>query len=105
MKRIIFLILALLAVLASLPDRSLAATQDDPLVVDLIAGQHTDVGDIKVWDDGTTLYVQYETVDPWCMTETHLAVASSLSDIPQANGNPIPGQFPYKKSFKCETSY
>src|SRR5262250_730280 len=82
-----------------------ANTAEDPLVVDLIAGQNQRAGDIKIWDDGKSLYVLYETTDPWCLTETHLAVASSLAGIPQKNGNPIPGQFPYKNEHNCSTSF
>src|SRR5215216_169551 len=105
MKRIFYLTITLLAIMALMPLPGLAATQSDPFIVDLIAGQHTDVGDIKVWDDGTYLYVEYETVDPWCLKETHLAIGSSLEDIPQANGNPIPGQFPYKTDHNCASSF
>ena len=41
----------------------------------------------------------------WLIYEIHLAVGSSLSDIPQTKGNkwgtnPIPGQFPYSRTFK-----
>jgi len=65
--------------------------------VNLLAGQHTDVGDVIVQRVGDLLYVTYRTVDGWAMTETHLAVASSSGGIPQTKkGNPIPGQFPYK---------
>jgi len=65
--------------------------------VNLLAGQHTDVGDVIVQRVGDLLYVTYRTVDGWAMTETHLAVASSSKGIPQTKkGNPIPGQFPNK---------
>lgn len=75
---------------------------DDPLpdppawaeCVTLYAGQNMDVGTVCVWNDGTTLYVKYETSGDWMITETHLAVATSKGDIPQnRTGNPIPGQF------------
>src|SRR6185503_601658 len=82
-----------------------ANTANDPLLVDLVAGQNQHAGDIKVWDDGKSLYVLYETDEPWCLTETHLAVGSTLGDIPQRNGNPVPGQFPYKNEHKCTTSF
>lgn len=39
------------------------------------------------------------------MSETHLHVATKLSDIPQANGNPIPGQFEYKGEYNPKTDY
>ena len=63
---------------------------------DLIAGQKTDIGDVECWMSGGNLYVRYLIAEPgWVVQETHLAVGSKLSDIPQTkNGNPIPGQFP-----------
>jgi len=70
-------------------------TEDAPQVADLLAGQDINVGTVKVWNDEDYLYAKYETIDGWEMTETHLAVATSLDGIPQAKGNPIPGKFPY----------
>jgi hypothetical protein len=65
-------------------------------VVDLIAGQHYDVGDVFVWNDADFLYVKYVTTDDWFITETHLHIADSPCGIPQTkNGNPIPGLFDY----------
>ncbi len=56
-----------------------------------------DVGTLYVWNVGSTLYVRYELNSPECtILETHVAVASSIGGIPQKNGNPIPGQFPYQ---------
>ena len=104
MKKI-YVFAILLFLILSLVIPVSANTAEAPLVVDLIAGQNEHAGDIKVWDDGTSLYVLYETVNPWCLTETHLAVASSLDGIPQANGNPIPGQFPYKNTHNCATNF
>jgi hypothetical protein len=77
-------------------------TEDDPFKTDLIAdGGDPElaivVGDVLVWNDVGTLYVKYVITDSdWCLTETHLAVATSLVDIPQKNGNPIPGKFLYQ---------
>jgi hypothetical protein len=78
----------------------MAHTEADPLVLDLIADggdatTATDVGDIKVWNDATHLYVRYETDAEWPMTETHLHVALSPGAVPQKNGNPSPGKFDY----------
>lgn len=65
-------------------------------VADLIAGQHYDVGNVKVWRDGDILYVKYETIEGWYITETHVEIAfSDLTEIPQKNGNPTPGKFTY----------
>ena len=69
-----------------------------PTVTNLIAGQHINVGTVTAWDDGVYLYVRYSTTDGWVLTETHLAVATSLDGIPQTKkGNPIPGEFPYSE--------
>ena len=67
-----------------------------PDIFTLYAGQSIDVGTVSIWNDEENLYVTYSTTGGWEMTETHLAVATSLTDIPQAKGNPIPGKFPYK---------
>jgi len=73
------------------------AQPTDPCCVDLVAGQFYDVGEVCVWHDVDYLYVRYETIGGiWPLNITHLAVEeSSPDDIPQKNGNPIPGQFPY----------
>ncbi|MFP3898529.1 MAG: hypothetical protein ACLFVD_04395 [Dehalococcoidia bacterium] len=100
-KKILATLLA--AVLALTMGLVPAVTADDPLpdppawaeCVTLYADQDIDVGTVCVWNDGTTLYVKYETSGDWVMTETHLAVGTDLADLPQSKkGNPIPGQFP-----------
>ena len=72
-----------------------AHTEADPYVTDLIAGQNIDVGEVYVWNDAEHLYVRYETANYWTLGETHIHVATSLGEIPQVNGNPIPGLFEY----------
>ena len=68
-----------------------------PTVTNLIAGQHINVGTVTAWDDGAYLYVRYSTTDGWVLTETHLAVAASLDEIPQTKkGNPKVGKFSYR---------
>jgi hypothetical protein len=77
-----------------------AHTANDPFVTDLIAGQHTDAGDIKVWNDGTDLYVMYETAGGWMLTETQLEVETTLADIAQTgSGSPKVGKFEYKNTY------
>lgn len=76
-----------------------------PQQVTLIAGQKIPVGTVTVWNDAEYLYVAYQTQNGWWMTETHLAVAGSLSGIPQRNGNPVPGQFPYKRYYNPPVQY
>ena len=107
MKKVLFPLIALVLALGlSLPMATPVAAhmEDCPMVVTLYAGQTIDVGTVEVWNDATNLYVKYQTTGDWVMTETHLAVATSLEGIPQTQatgkgknigGNPIPGQFPY----------
>jgi len=81
----------------------------------LVAGQHYDTGEVKVWfgeeempGQGIQkfLYVQYITKGDWCLKETHVHVATSVDGIPQHNGNPAPGQFDYKADHKpCVKEY
>ena len=77
--------------MASVPAAK-AHTESEPFMTDLIAGKYIDVGDVFVWNDGNCLYVKYVTNDGWYISEVHLEVATELSGIPQAKGNPIPGK-------------
>lgn len=79
-------------------------TESTACSTDLIAGGGNPksaavVGEVKYWTDCTNLYVKY-VIDgdltpndpsddgvPTLIYETHLAVATSLSSIPQAKGN------------------
>jgi hypothetical protein len=66
--------------------------------VALIAGKHTQVGEVIVTNDDGHLYIEYVVWAPWVLVETHVAVADSLAGIPQTKkGNPPPGQFPYNE--------
>jgi len=105
MKRTLAL-LTVITLLLILPAGVLAHTADDPFVADLLAGKDIPVGEVQVWNDSETLYVKY-TLDGWCMTETHLHVATSLTGIPQTKkGNPIPGKFEYGTEHDpCVTEY
>jgi len=85
---------------------AVAPINADPLEKGLLAGSPhhgtpkwnpTQVGTVTVSNDVDNLYIAYVTWNPWVMTETHLAVATSLTGIPQTkSGNPKVGQFPYK---------
>lgn len=93
MKKILFPVLALvLAVGVALPMAMPAAahTESDPYSVDLLAGQDEDVGDVLVWNDGTSLHVTYViTASDWEITATHLYVGKNPPPTS------APGQFPY----------
>lgn len=68
--------------------------------VPLYAGQHAQVGEVHLSDDGTTLTVEYELYPGWVMTEAHLAVEDSETDIPQTrSGNPKVGQFDHVRTY------
>lgn len=71
----------------------------------LYADQTIDVGTITTYNDNNNLYIKYTTTGGWVLDETHLAVATSLGDIPQVKGNPILGQFPYKTIHSSITEY
>lgn len=89
MKKVLFPILVVVLALGlTLPVA--ADTEDDLFVTDLMAGQTIDVGDVKVWNDGTNVYVKYEVDDPWLLTETHLFVGHTNPPCSTA-----PGQYPY----------
>jgi len=122
------MLLTVTALFAMSVTPALAHTDSDPLWKPLYAGSphyygepgpkdpswyfahRTEVGGVRVWNDGDNLYVDYYT---WVlgMDETHLAVAIEPSvdvngdgeinildaDIPQTkSGNPKVGKFPYK---------
>lgn len=66
----------------------------DPLIVDLLAGQYIDVGEVTVWNDADDLFVLIETTGGWLLTETHVAIATSMEELPQTgSGNPKVGHF------------
>jgi len=72
----------------------------------LIAGNYNDqAGRLYVCNDDNYLYVSYY-VENWLLSETHLAIASSLEGIPtNKKGNPTPGQFPYHSSHEPPLQY
>ena len=72
----------------------------------LYAGQTINVGTISVYNDSENLYVKYNTTDGWLLNKTHLAIATSLENIPQTKkNNPIPGLFPYKSTHASVTEH
>jgi hypothetical protein len=66
-------------------------------IVDLIAAQHTIVGNVTVSQDGNNLIVEYNiNEDGYLISETHLSVKQNLKDIPQTkDGSPKIGLFEY----------
>jgi hypothetical protein len=85
---------------------------------DMIAGggnlaSAKDVGDIYIWRDCANIYVEFAIVDGtpgdymdnWYITATHVEIALSMAEIPQAKGNPVPGRFTYKSEHDAVTGY
>ena len=96
MKKVAYFLVTLALLLALLPAMTTAHTEEDPLVVDLLAGQTEDIGDVKVWNDADNLYVQFVYIGSDCgFLEVHLQVDEGAwdEDILTNKGNPIPGQF------------
>jgi len=62
----------------------------------LTAGQHMAAGTVTVSGCPGPFTVTFATNPGASLLETHLHVAAAPADIPQKNGNPIPGQFAYK---------
>jgi hypothetical protein len=62
------------------------------------------VGEVKVWNDETNLYIEYVVTEPgWCLVQTHLHAATSPGEIPQTKkGNPKVGQFEYSSEYPFE---
>ena len=119
MKRIL-LLLGIITVfsMTSCSDEQLIDSQDnvnqkssseaicgEAKVVDLIAGQHINVGTVSVSNSESTLYVTYETSGNWYLTETHVYVGPE-ADIPyNKQGNPKFGHFPYSQTHDNLQSY
>jgi hypothetical protein len=85
-----------------------AASEGDPDTFSLIAGQTIGVGSIEVYNDGSDVFITIIAYGGYGITETHVAVATNLADIPQTKkGNPIPGKFPYsgEHSLVSEVTY
>jgi len=86
---------------------SSASALPGPVTQDLIAGQNQVVGSVIATPlSSTSLKVEYQLNAGWCLTQTHVAAATSLAGIPHTKtGNPIPGQFPQGDTFStCQTS-
>jgi len=72
----------------------------------IFVGQETFVGNAVVSNTDGTITIEFQINAPWEMVQSHVAVATSLSGIPQKNGNPIPGQFEYQSEHSpAVTSY
>jgi len=66
----------------------------------IFAGQHHDIGDLNVSDDGINLTIEYQTEGGVVMGLAHLYVGTEDDFLNYTNkkGTPIPGHFPYTES-------
>jgi hypothetical protein len=96
MKKLFIIGILVALLLIAVPAMAFVCTSPTTTQV-LYAGQTLPVGSVTVCNDETNLYVTFTTTGTNYMRETHLAVETLLSDIPQTKtGNPIPGKFEYK---------
>jgi hypothetical protein len=107
MKKLVNISVICALLLALVPMVGGAHTVDFPDTTPLIAGggnpdSAMNVGEVQLWNDADNLYVTYVTTGGWCIIETHLHVAGDVANIPQKNGNPIPGKFDYKSAYDLE---
>ena len=69
------------------------------LCVELVTPQALSVGEVCLSNTPDSLNVHFQTEEGWFLTETHLAVASSLEEIPRVGpGIPGLGHFDYKST-------
>lgn len=75
-----------------------------PQVVDINAGQNILAGNVTIGNSASgMLYVTYNANANWKFTQLHLYVGT-LSGVPQKNGNPSPGKFPYSATLNGTTT-
>lgn len=94
-KKLYLIVLALSFVI---PGASYAQISifNSPRCSDLMAGQHTDAGNVCLEVSDEILYVTYTTTGAWELTKVHLWIGADLADMPRnKKGNPKVGHFPY----------
>jgi hypothetical protein len=99
---------ATLAGFTLLEDRSVPSATCSSAVVDLIAGQNQDVGQVEIrgvnndddpYVDEVTVVYSLDSTNNYYFSEAHVHLATSVDQIPRTkNGNPIPGLFAYHSS-------
>jgi hypothetical protein len=73
---------------------------------DLVSGRRKiDYGSVQLWNDASHLYVRIEADPGFALAATQLHGGYKLSDIPQANGNPIPGHFDTRRTYDAPRPY
>lgn len=104
MKKIAYSLIVVFLLTAMVVSTALAGYTISPA---LLAGKHGFAGVVKISGDADFLTVTFmlRSGAGWCLQESHVHVGSSLSDFPQNKGGAIPGQFDYKASHECASSY
>ncbi len=87
------------SLLLLLPFAAPASAQGcDALETDLIAGQHTTMGVVKVSNTPTELHIRVKAWQNWRIEEVH--IYAGPGPLPtNGGGNVAPGQFPFKTSY------
>ena len=67
-----------------------------PEVFELTGSQGNPVGQLSVSNNRQNIFVTYSLTGDYCLAATDLEVATSLADIPQENGSPLPDQFEFR---------
>ncbi len=81
-----------------------AQSCNPPLVETLLAHGSIPAGTVSVGNDTVNLYVNFSTTGDFTMSRADVAVATSLSGIPQSGGQPNLSAFPYRKTFSPEVT-
>jgi len=82
---------------AALPGGTVTPVEN---IAQLVAGRNMVMGQLKVWNDKTDLYVKFTAGQMWAVKQVQFHIALSPAQIPQTKkGNPIPGKFANKKEY------
>ncbi|UCD37038.1 MAG: carboxypeptidase regulatory-like domain-containing protein [Fidelibacterota bacterium] len=70
----------------------------EPVIEQFRAGQHIDIGNVSIWDDSTSLYIQFNAEDGWELQHTHVNVSADSIVVDgvtyePADGRPAPGKY------------
>lgn len=91
------MVFAIALYVSTVPAKAIVYEPPWEATANLMAGQDINAGLVLIRDNFQYLTIKFRAKPDWRITETHLAIATSLNGIPQTKkGNPIPGQFQYK---------
>ena len=98
------LALAISAIPSATPAQAWFGTSGPGLhVTTLIAGQNIDAGTVRVWNSREKLHIQVDPTGGWQINTIQVYVGAE--PVPTVlGGNPVPGQFPYKKEYSDPAS-